>query len=81
MKKVYEWKKNMRMKSKRIKKHSNEKSMGMKKKVNKWKAYAQKVYELKKVQNEKQSSNFFLTKPTRKSTQPNTKVVLSDDQM
>ena len=55
--------------------------MGMKKKVNKWKAYAQKVCELKKVQNEKQSSNFFLTKPTRKSTQPNKKVVLSDDQM
>ena len=55
--------------------------MGMKKKVNKWKAYAQKVYELKKVQNEKQSSNFFLTKPNRKSTQPNKKVVLSDNQM
>ena len=49
-----------------------------KKIVNEKNVFGWRVYELKIVQNEKQPSNDFLTKPNGKCTQLNKKVVLSD---
>ena len=74
----------MRKKSIRMKKRVQMKSIRMEKvyewkEVCEWKVYEWKVFELKIVQNEKQPSNVFLTKRNGKCTQPNKKVVPSDN--